>query len=203
MSSIKAILFDADGVIINSPSYFSIKYQKEFGVQNSLMEPFFKNKFQECLVGKADLKDELKPLLKHWKWNGPVDDLLKWWFKSEHYIDEKVIKVIENLRQKGFACYLATNQEKYRTEYMKDKMGFAALFEKIYSSAEIGHKKPSKDFFSFILEDIKANKKITPNEIMYFDDGQENVEAAANLGIISSLYTKFDNFYEQLAKHLG
>ena len=61
---IKAIVLDADGVIINKPDMFSVQYQKEFGISNEVMLPFFKGRFQDCLTGKADLKEELKPFLK-------------------------------------------------------------------------------------------------------------------------------------------
>ena len=60
MNKIKAIIFDADGVVINSPEMFSIQYQKAFGISNDVMLPFFEGIFQDCLKGKADLKEELK-----------------------------------------------------------------------------------------------------------------------------------------------
>jgi putative hydrolase of the HAD superfamily len=109
----KCILFDADGVVINS-EMLSVQYQKEHDVSNDDMIPFFEGEFQNCIVGKTDLIELVKPWLPKWKWDGTVDEFLQFWFKAEHNVDERMVAVIRNLRKKGIKCYLATNQEKYR-----------------------------------------------------------------------------------------
>lgn len=190
---IKAIIFDADGVVINSPGYFSVRYMKDFGVPSSVMLPFFEGKFQECLVGKADLKEVLEPLLKDWHWQGSVDELLNYWFKAEHYIDDRLVRDIESLRGKGIKCYLATKQEKYRTEYIRTEMGFENIFDKIYSSAEVGYKKPDERFYQFIQKDIGLTR---PEEIFFWDDEQANVDAAIKLGWQGFVYREYEGFKE-------
>jgi putative hydrolase of the HAD superfamily len=199
LMSIKAVVFDADGVVINSPDYFSVQYQKKFGVSNDVMLPFFKGKFQDCLVGKADLKEELMPLLADWCWPGTVDELLRYWFKAEHYIDKRMVKEIETLRKRGIKCYLGTKQEKYRTEYIRKDMGFDKIFDKIYSSAEIGHKKPDKQFFEFIISDLKKNEGILPEEIMFWDDEEINIISARDLGWQGFLYNNFEDFQKVIS----
>jgi putative hydrolase of the HAD superfamily len=168
--NIKVIVFDADGVVINSPGYFSLQYQKDFGVSNDVMLPFFKGVFQDCLVGKADLREELKKVLDDWKWKGTIDELLDYWFKSEHHIDDRVLREIKNLQSKGIKCYIGTKQEKYRTEYMKKEMGFEEIFDGIYSSAYVGYKKPDERFYEEISKDLKNKEGIRVEEIMFFDD---------------------------------
>lgn len=197
---IKAIIFDADGVMINSPSYFSVQYEKEFGVSDDVIQPFFKDKFQDCLVGKADLKEELKPLLNDWKWKGMVDGLLDYWFKAEHYIDEKIVREIELLKKNGIKCCLGALQEKYRAKYIREDMGFEKIFDKIYFSSEIGYKKPDKKFFEFIFNDLNKTEKIEPQEIMLWDDKESNVISAKELGWQSFLYTNFDEFYKIISQ---
>ncbi len=192
--NIKAVVFDADGVVINSPGYFSVQYQKEFGVSNDVMLPFFKGVFQECLVGKADLKEELKSVLNKWEWNGSVDDLLDYWFEIEHYIDGRVLDSIDKLKKKGIKCFLGTKQERYRTKYMEKEMGFSEIFDDIYSSAEVGYKKPDKKFFDFINKELDSRWNIKPGEIMFWDDDLENVEAAGISGWSSYLYKNFEDF---------
>ncbi len=179
----KAILFDADGVLIHS-ELFSIQYQKKFNVSNDEMLPFFTGEFQDCLVGKANLIELVKPWLSKWKWEGSVEEFLEFWFQAEHNVDEDVVKTIKELKKKGIKCYLATNQERYRTEYMKDKMGFNELFDEVFSSAYIGHKKPHREFFEFILKEID----LPADEIMFFDDEQGHIDAAKELGIDAHVY---------------
>ena len=183
----KCILFDADGIIINSEK-FSIQYQKEFGVSNDEMLPFFNGEFQKCLVGKADLKELVEPWLSKWKWDGTVEEFLEFWFKAEHKIDEEVAEIIEKLKKKGVKCFLATNQEKYRTKYMKKDMGFEGLFDYVFSSAEIGFKKPQKEFYEKVLKELKKKYGIETDEIIFFDDSQGHINEAKKLGIDGRLY---------------
>lgn len=193
----KCILFDADGVVINT-DVFSVQYQKQFGVANEEMLPFFKGIFQDCLVGKADLKEVIEPYLADWKWNGTVDEFLKYWFKAEHKIDERMIKLIKDLQSKNIKCYLATKQEKYRTEYMRNEMGFDDVFDHIFSSADIGYKKPEQKFFDFIFKWIETKDGFNKNEIFFVDDAEENVSAGLEFGIDSMLYQNFNDFEKKV-----
>lgn len=198
--SIKCILFDADGVVIKA-EMFSIEYEKEYNVSSAKMLPFFKSEFQKCLVGKADLIEVIEPWLPKWKWISSVDDFLKFWFKAEHKIDNKMVDIIKLLRKTGIKCYLATNQEKYRTEYIKNQMRFKEFFDGVFSSADIGYKKPEIEFYEIILEEIKRKNNINPNEIMFFDDSKDNVKTAKQLGIDACFYESFDEF-EKIADSL-
>ncbi|MGM0629425.1 MAG: hypothetical protein ACQESA_03285 [Patescibacteria group bacterium] len=49
--SIKCILFDADGVVINA-EMFSVHYEREFGVSQDEMSSFFKDEY--CRKGGFD-----------------------------------------------------------------------------------------------------------------------------------------------------
>ena len=79
--TIKGILFDADGVIINSEK-FSVPYQKKFNVHVDEITPFFKGEFKECIVGRADLVKIIQPWLQKWKWKGSAEEFLEFWFKA-------------------------------------------------------------------------------------------------------------------------
>lgn len=176
-------MFDADGVVIQS-QMFSYKYAQEFNINISELDSFFKTDFQECLVGKSDLKIVITPWLKKWNWSKSIDEFLDYWFKAEHYINFDLIGHIRELRKNKRKCVLATNQEKYRLEYMKKEMDFETTFDKIYSSNLIGFKKPSIEYYSYILDDLNEN----PSNIIFYDDRQENIESAKLLGINSYLY---------------
>ncbi len=197
--NIKCILFDVDGAVVNS-EMFSIQYQKKYGVSNDEMLPFYIGIFQDCLVGKADLKVSLREWLPRWKWKGTADEFLQSWFKAENSIDDKIIKAVGQLRADGVKCYLATKQEKYRTKYMKELMGFEEIFDGIFSSSDIGHKKPDKEFYEYILNDLKNQHNIQANEIIFFDDEQKNVDGAKAVGINAHLYTGFDKYKKIIDK---
>jgi putative hydrolase of the HAD superfamily len=179
----KIYMFDADGVVIQS-QMFSYKYAQEFNIKISELDNFFKTDFQECLVGKSDLKIAITPWLKKWNWPRSVDDFLDYWFKAEHNLNFDLIKNIGELRKKKIKCVLATNQEKYRLEYMKKEMDLESIFDKIYSSNLIGVKKPDIQYYAYILNDLNED----PANIIFYDDSQKNIESAKLLGINSNLY---------------
>lgn len=187
---IKAIIFDSDGMT-NCAEKFSVRFSRDFNIPYEQILPFFLNEFKGCLVGKADLKDVIKPYLIKWNWQKSVDELLNYWFSGEVNVDTRVMEVIGMLKQKSIKCYLATNQEKYRTDYMVEQMNYKKIFDAIFSSAEIGYKKPQPEFFQVVLEKIGNPPK---NEIMFWDDDQENVDGAKAFGLQSYLYTGFDSF---------
>ena len=109
---IKTVLFDVDGVIIPKKRRFSSNFSREFNVPIEKLSKFFENEFQLCLVGKADLKKEIKNYLKHWNWEKSIDELLKYWFENESKVDKKLLNNINNLRSRGIKCFLSTNSGK-------------------------------------------------------------------------------------------
>src|SRR5680860_190278 len=195
---IKAIIFDSDGVVTSS-KIFSEELEKDFGISAKRLMPFFKSVFQKCLVGEADLKIELKNYIDEWGWRGSVDELADYWFKAEHEINERIVQKIKELKQNGIKCYLGTNQEQYRTDYMRKSMGFGDLFDAIYSSAEIGIKKPKQEFFNVVYKQINEDGKILKNEIMFWDDDSENVKSAKKFGFQANLYCNFTEFEKNVS----
>ena len=190
---IRCVLFDVDGVIIQSP-LFSEVYERRYGVASEKFEPFFRDEFHRCLVDEGDLTEMLKPWLPHWKWDGSVDAFLQFWFEAEQHIDEGIMSTVQALRHEGIRCYLATNQERYRAAYLKDEMGFGEAFDGLYISSHIGAMKPDDAYFRHVHDDLKKTQGIAPHEIMFFDDAQRNVDAALGWGIHAYLYSSFEGF---------
>jgi len=193
---IKVILFDADGVLING-EMFSNELERKYGIPNESTQPFFKGVFQECLIDAKDLKREIVPYLKKWGWKKSVQDYMNEWFAFEHKIDEPLVDYVQKLRAQGITCVVATNQEKYRTDYMLRKMGFKNNFDKVYASAHLGTRKPDQQFFENLLLDLPEIKK---QEILFWDDSPGHVAAAKQFGINAELYTTFSNFKDKM-KH--
>lgn len=198
--SVKWVIFDADWVVINS-ELFSTQYQRQYNVTNEEMLPFYLWEFRETIVWNADLKEILIPWLPKWKYNMSVEEFINLWFKAEHSIDEKIVDSIKKLQAKWIKCFLATNQEKYRTKYMREKMWFDNIFDLVYSSCEIWFKKPDSEFYIKVLEKIKNEYKIEKNEILFFDDSAKNVLSANDVWLKSYHYTNFQD-YEKVINEL-
>lgn len=192
---IKTVIFDTDGMVIHREMYFSQRFSKEFGVPMEKVLPFFKNEFQLCLAGKADLKEELAKYLDQWGWKKSVEELLSYWFANESNLDKKMLENVKNLRNKSIVCYLGTNNEKYRVQYLFENLGLKNFFDGVFSSAELGFLKPQPEFWSVIHDHLGRPDK---SEVLVWDDDEENVESAKSFGFHSEFYSDPDAYENRM-----
>ncbi|MFA5937179.1 MAG: HAD-IA family hydrolase [Candidatus Paceibacterota bacterium] len=196
---IKVVIFDADGVLVFGDRKFSDTLAEKHGIPLEKTHPFFTGPFQKCLVGDLDLKKVIKPYLKKWGLESDLDEFLDYWFSLESKTDKELIKYIQELRKNGILCFLATNNEKHRFKYIINNMGLSNIFDRTYASAYLGCKKSNKDFFKKIFKDLKNIKK---EEVLFIDDGIENIKVAKEFGINAELYTTFESFKEKMKQCL-
>lgn len=193
---IKAILFDADGVIIH-PWRFARYLEREHGISADMTAPFFRGVFLECIVGRADLKQVIAPFLPTWGWHTGVDAFIERWMAEEDASDPRMLADVARLRAAGFACYLATNQERYRVAYMREQMRFGSLFDGVFASSEIGAMKPDPAYF----EAVTARLALPPASILFWDDSAGNVAQAQVHGWHAEHFTTYEA-YEQTMREL-
>ncbi len=192
---IKAIIFDIDGVLIHKEQSFSQRMQ----VPLDVIQPFFDTTFQDCLVDKADLKVELAKYIQDWGWEGTVDELLKFWFDGEAEIDVRLLEYIHHLQEKGFKVVGATNNERYRVQYLFEHLHIGDIFDKIYASCQVGYKKPEAEFYRYVLHD----QKLRTSEVVLWDDDKDNIEGASDFGINAFFYWSFTEMKNTMDKMLG
>ncbi|HEX8182616.1 MAG TPA: HAD family hydrolase [Candidatus Saccharimonadales bacterium] len=184
----KCILFDADGVLTLPEDVFSIVYARSHALDPELFEDFFRNEWQSIVTGAKDLKEHMVANPELWQWEGSVDELLEYWFKTEDVRNEELLKIIADIKGRGIPCYLATDQEKYRAEYMKNVM-FKDLFSGYFVSAELGVTKTDSRFFELVLQKLGDDyPDLKPNEVIFFDDSESKINTAKALGIDARLF---------------
>lgn len=200
--STKALLFDVDGVVIRGER-FSVQYAHDFGVPTTTLDIFFKTEaFAQCLLGKRDLKEIIAPYLDSWQWKGSVDELLAYWFGAESGVDQKLVNWVRELRARGVRCYLATNNEPYRTQYLRERLGLGEVFDGVYSSGEIGVKKNNPAYFEIACAPL-SELGIAKSEVVLFDDLQANIDCAQQFGIAAHFYTTLEDAQTWLTAHDG
>lgn len=185
----KVVLFDADGVLTLPEEFFSVVYARSHGLDPEPFERFFRNDWKPFVTGKADLKESIVANPGLWQWPGDADSLLAYWFEIEDVRNEELIGVIQQLKAEGIRCCLATEQERYRGNYMRETM-FKDLFDNYYITAELGVSKTDPEFFQVIITDLAVrNPGLEPHDIVFFDDSQSKVDTACSVGIDGRLYT--------------
>lgn len=196
--TIRAICFDADGVVVNPQMQFSKYLKKEHGISPEMTRGFFNGVFNDCLVGKADLKKVLPTYLIDWGWKNGVDEFVRIWLQTDHVIDSRLIRAIQNLRHNGMVCCLTTSQEHNRAEYMKTRMGFQEAFDHLFFSCEVGWQKPDHAYYRYIEKALHLEKEA----ILFWDDSQTNIEAARECGWNAERYINFDEFEKIVPKYI-
>lgn len=199
-TSIKAALFDLDGiVIVGRTRFFSERLAEEHNIPLDDVMEFFLNDLKPCSMGKADLKEAIAPYLKKWNWQGTVDDLLEYWFTSENTKDEEVLSIVKQLRDNGVKCYIASRQEKYRIQYLEDVVGLKEYFDGTFVTCNVGFDKSESEFFEHVMKELS----LRPEEILFFDDTQMNVDTAGSMGISAHFYDGLKVLQGQTAEILN
>jgi putative hydrolase of the HAD superfamily len=181
----QAVIFDADGVIVRPKSWFFVAAEQVYGIPKEAFLEFAHTDLKRCTRGELELVEVLPSYLARWRVTVSPQELVQAWLEHEHHLDQKLLGQIQTIRQSGTPCYLATNQERNRAKYMKHQMGLEAMLDGVFVSSELGTRKPEAAFY----QKVQNALKLKPNEILFWDDSQENVKAALECGWQARVFT--------------
>jgi len=97
---------------------------------------------------------------------------------------QTVLEQADRLRRRGVRVSLATNQQSERAAFMTHSLGYADRFDDLFYSCEIGHAKPSGEYFTAVLGQLRQ----PAGEVLFVDDHAGNVEAAIAVGLHARVY---------------
>lgn len=176
---IDAILFDADGVVQTTSDDFRATLESVVGDPDRA-EAFVADVFRVeggALTGAVDFREELQEVLRRWDVAIAVDEVLRAWARIAPV--PGVLELIADLRARQYPCFVASNQQPYRARHMSGTLGYADAFTGEFYSYALRARKPDPAFFEAILRELE----VEPSALLFFDDHEPNVEAAAALGI--------------------
>lgn len=186
MTPIRAILFDADGVIQrgNAERFFGIA-RDVYGHERDGFDGFLEAVWEAehpATTGQVDFAETLAPVLRLWQCPGTVEQFLPAW----DHIDPLPggLDTVAAMRRRGYLCCLATNQQARRMRRMSEELGYRHQFDREFYSCEIGHRKPDTAYFTSVL----ALLALEPAATLFIDDSQPNVDAAAALGMRAAFF---------------
>lgn len=172
----KVIIFDFFGVICSeiAPPWFREHFDaKEAGL--------FKDKYVRP-VDKGDTTiDELFDTLSEVVGEKPKDIKEDW--LSSIQINKDLVSLIIAIKE-DFRIALASNASADFLYGILRENDLEKLFDKIIISSEIGAAKPDPVFFKKMSEILKEGFE----NLLFFDDNPENIEAAQKLGIEAHLF---------------
>ncbi len=114
------------------------------------------------------------------------DELLEGWNCIYIGVNREVERLLREVAGRGVRVVAVTNTNVSHQRVWRDRFaGNLEFFVAIYSSWQVGTRKPEGAFFEHAL----ASEEIAPHETLFIDDQAVNVDAADSLGIDAVLYT--------------
>ncbi len=185
----RVLALDLDGVVVTGHPQggrWAQHLEADFGVTPArLRECFFIPYFDDIILGRADLFDGLEKAWPELGVRGTPRDLVKYWFAADSGIDAELLGVVRAWRAADAGrCVLATNQEHHRAAYIWDELGLSRDFDELFYSAALGARKPDTAYFERVTEKLG----VAPADVLFFDDSEANVDAAAAFGWQAHVY---------------
>jgi putative hydrolase of the HAD superfamily len=183
---IKAILFDADGVLQRPTVWWREALVPILGAADiAEVDPFLRDILDTELAhlcAPSGFDAALMETLTRWNCPGRFADTVQALNSIRPYDD--VIEVVRVLRQAGMPCHIASNQQTGRAQHMSERLGYKALFVEQFYSCHVGFAKPDVAYFNRVVELLD----LPSLRVLFIDDRAENVEAAKRAGLAAVMY---------------
>lgn len=197
---IKLITLDLEGVFFDEPKNTYIKelakyYNKsEAFIEKLLFEDAIKyGKYNEIKLGKINS-------LVYWNWFFKQIGITGETAKNKanyletamsfYSINEQITDLIKKLKKQKIQIGLCSNNYKDKIEYLERSYNLSTYFDIMLFSYDIGYFKTDKEFFVKFLEITK----LKPEEIVYSDNKEIQLQVAESLGIKTHLYKDLKRF---------
>jgi putative hydrolase of the HAD superfamily len=96
------------------------------------------------------------------------------------------ISYIEKLKSSDKKLGLLSNLPIDLVHFLREKFSFLSLFDHVFFSAEIQLAKPDREIYEYVLQ----KTSMSANEILFFDDREENLQGAKSVGMQTFLVTQ-------------
>lgn len=182
---IQAIIFDMDGVLIDSPKYNWIAFnqilKRDYGIEISLQEK------KERYLGKP-LKDQLELIRADYQLEEEIDvsifseeagriqrQLLKDILKP----NSKILSLIYDAKQQGIKVVVTTSSPRDRTEYFLKGLGVYDKLDAVLTCEDVIQHKPHPELY------LETARKlgVSPENCVVFEDALSGVAAAKEAGM--------------------
>ncbi|MDR2840068.1 MAG: HAD family phosphatase [Paludibacter sp.] len=184
--SVSTLIFDLGGVIINLDLPLCINNLKKLGFTD--VERYLSNYGQQDFflayeLGKIDTDTFLQHIAALNPHKVEIQDIADAWKSFLQDIPQERLSLLWQLRDKYRLLLLSNTNELHfdvcaRNEFRKSGHEIEEYFEKCYVSNKMGMAKPNQDVFRYIL----ADAGVKAEECLFLDDGQKNIQTAADMG---------------------
>ncbi len=195
------VVFDLGGVLIDwNPRHL---YRKLFAGDDAAMEDFLANVCTSQWNLQQDAGRPFSEACALLKSQHPDrSEMIDAWFER---FDEMMagpiqgtVEILAELRDSNVPVYALSNWSAETFPFAQKRFEFLQWFQGIFLSGDVRLVKPDTRIFQRFCERFGLN----PEEIIYIDDLQHNVEASSKIGMRAIHFTDPASLRRQLA-HLG
>lgn len=185
MSTIKTIIFDLGGVLIDWSPYYV--YTDDYFDTTETREYFFE---KICTPDWNENQDAGYPIAKATadkiaefpEWEKEIKDYYGRWPQMLRGAIDDTVAIFDALKQRGdLKFYALTNWSAETFPIALEKFDFLHWFDGRLVSGEEKTRKPFPEFYQLLLERFS----IDPATALFIDDNQRNIKAAEAVGIPS------------------
>ncbi len=194
LSTIKAVIFDWGGVLIENPTEGILRYCREvLGIGTGCMLAAYRKLIPYFQEGKISEEEFWKGVRRRTGAKGGMPASL-WLEAFEHSYIEKndVFAVARELHGSGCRTGILSNTEKPARPIMERDS--YRIFDPLVLSWEVGSSKPQGRIFEALI----ATLSMDPSEILLIDDVAANITAAEDLGLQGLLFTNAETLKADL-----
>lgn len=201
---IKNIIFDFGAVLIPIEPQKSWEAFSELGADaNKLAKDT--ELFHQLERGEVDEKefyDRIRPYF--FRKNIIAVDLRSAWNHLLQPLPEENVRFLKR-RKKQQKLFLLSNTNAIHIQSIRQTAGpflykqFQQQFENMYFSHKLGMRKPEVKIFKKVLDE----NKLEPEETLFVDDNEENIETAQSLGLQTWHYNPETDKLGDIHKHLS
>jgi HAD superfamily hydrolase (TIGR01509 family) len=178
---LEAVLFDMDGVIIDSEPLWS-EAEKQLLARRKLG---YSPELKEVLMGRGS-RESVGHLIEFYNLSESVDDviaernqLIAKLFREFLQPIPPALDLIRSLRDAGIKTALASSSPKHLIELVMDKLRIAHLFDLILSGEQVVRGKPAPDIYLRAARELG----VVPNHCVVVEDAPSGVAAAKSAGM--------------------
>ena len=204
IKGIKNLLFDQGGVIVDIERDRCLEELRKLGMEMPELliglykqeGPFFA--LENGDISVAEFHNELRPLMPE----GVTEEQMDRAFSS--FIVGIPLHRLQALRElrKRYRTYILSNTNPLMFEgviarsFAQEGLDVNAYFDGVTVSYKAHSNKPDRKIFDYAI----ATMGIVPEETLFFDDGQENLDVAAQLGFKTALVEPGCEFMDIITK---
>ena len=188
ISSIKNIVFDLGGVILNIDYHKTIDAFTALGIADfdaMYSQAAQSNLFDDLETGRStpqQFRDGLKQFLPGGTTDAQIDDA---WNALLEDLPAERLRLLEACKARYNTYLLSNTNSIHYVQYIRDLEAahglpdMNGLFHKVYLSHEVHMRKPDAEIFEHVLND----QGLKASETLFIDDSILHIEGAASVGI--------------------